>query len=80
LGLLRAELDRVRVEGVSVVDQELELGLISMAVPVTGPGGEVVAALNVPAHAPGRRPTDMRRDLLPPLEQTALAIGAELCG
>ncbi len=79
---LRSELARVRRDGVSVVDQELELGLISMAVPVTGrlPSGEVgiVAALNVPTHAgPGAAET-MRRELLPALQATAAAISADL--
>jgi IclR family pca regulon transcriptional regulator len=81
---LRAELERVRRDGVSLVDQELELGLISMAVPVTGrrESGEigVVAALNVPTHAgPGAAGT-MRRELLPALQATAVAISADLRG
>ena len=42
-----AELDVVRNTGFSLVDQELELGLRSLAVPITDASGTVVAAINV---------------------------------
>jgi IclR family pca regulon transcriptional regulator len=48
---LRQILRLVRRNGYSIVDQELELGLRSMAVPIQNPAGKVVAALNVGAHA-----------------------------
>lgn len=41
----------IRETGVCVVDQELEEGLRSLAVPVRSANGEVVAALNVGTHA-----------------------------
>ena len=44
---LGRELDRVRAQGFSYVQQELELGLCSAAVPVHGRSGETIAALNV---------------------------------
>jgi IclR family transcriptional regulator, pca regulon regulatory protein len=49
--LLRRELQRVRAEGYSLVDQELELGLRSIAVPVRQSDGRAVAAINVGAQA-----------------------------
>ena len=49
--LLREEVLRVRAAGAAVVDQELEAGLRSVAVPVRGPGGDVVAALNTSMQA-----------------------------
>lgn len=55
---LRRELDAVRERGWCLVDQELEVGLRSIAVPVLSPDGTVAAALNVsmstmPGTAPG---------------------------
>ena len=44
---LGRELDRVRGQGFAYVQQELELGLCSVAVPVHGRSGETIAALNV---------------------------------
>ncbi|MEZ2391505.1 IclR family transcriptional regulator C-terminal domain-containing protein [bacterium RCC_150] len=49
-GLL-AELDRVRKQGWCVLDQELELGLMSVAAPVRNAAGKVVAAVNVSLQA-----------------------------
>ena len=48
---LRAELDRVREQGWSVVDGELEPGLRSIAAPLRGRDGGVIAALNVSTSA-----------------------------
>lgn len=44
---LREELEKIRVQGYAVVDQELEIGLRSVAVPVFSADGTVVAAMNV---------------------------------
>ncbi len=48
---LRQELARVRSQGHALVDQEMELGLRTLAVPLRNHRGEVVAALNVSALA-----------------------------
>jgi Transcriptional regulator len=44
-------LQLVREQGWCVVDQELEQGLRSIAVPVYDASGQVLAALNVSTHA-----------------------------
>ena len=44
---LYEEIDNVRALGWSIVDQELEIGLRSISVPIRHTDGEVVAALNV---------------------------------
>jgi len=44
---LKAELTRVRTQGYALVAQELEPGLCSIAVPIRGGDGRVVAGLNV---------------------------------
>jgi IclR family transcriptional regulator, pca regulon regulatory protein len=77
-GELRAELARVRERGWSLVDQELEEGLRSIAAPIRDRGGDVVAAVNVSAHASRTSKDTMRRSLLPPLLRTAAEIEAEL--
>lgn len=46
-GGLLAELDQVRRTGIAVNDEELESALRSIAAPVRGRSGEVVAAVNV---------------------------------
>lgn len=46
-----AEIARVRDRGFAVIDQEVETGLCSIAVPITNARGQVVAALNVGVSA-----------------------------
>jgi IclR family pca regulon transcriptional regulator len=48
---LHKVLEKVRNDGFAMVDQELEEGLRSVAVPVRVAGGQVVAAMNVGTHA-----------------------------
>jgi IclR family pca regulon transcriptional regulator len=47
---LREELARVRTQGWSLVEHELEPDVIGIAAPIFGGGGKVVGALNVSAH------------------------------
>ena len=44
---LLIELDRIRSQGYALVDQELEIGLRSVAVPVFNANGSIAAAMNV---------------------------------
>ncbi|MCY6380207.1 IclR family transcriptional regulator domain-containing protein [Hoeflea prorocentri] len=44
---LHAELARVREDGYSVIDQEVEMGLCSIAVPLHNNQGQVIAAMNL---------------------------------
>ncbi len=44
---IKAELDRVRIEGFSIAEEELYLGSLSVAVPVVRPDGMPMAAINV---------------------------------
>ncbi len=77
---LRDKLCRVRADGYAAVDQELELGVRSVAVPVRSRSGKTVAALNVSGHATRVSMRDMRRNFLPPLRAAADAIAASLSG
>jgi IclR family transcriptional regulator, pca regulon regulatory protein len=71
---LAAEIDRCRRQGFSLVDEELELGLRSIAVPVRDRAGRVVAALNVSTQASRFTPAEMEREILPPLLEAARRI------
>lgn len=62
---LMAELARVRAQGHAVVDQELEIGLRSVAVPILRSDGSVAAALNVGAQANRLSPDDIACRILP---------------
>lgn len=75
---LRSELRLARERGWTLVDQELEEGLRSLAVPIRTRVGEAVAAVNLSAHAARRSPEDMVEQLLPPLKRTAERIEADL--
>ncbi|WP_112137128.1 IclR family transcriptional regulator domain-containing protein [Glycomyces dulcitolivorans] len=75
---LRAELDLVRAQGWAFVDQELEDGLRSIAVPIRNQWGRAVAAVNVSSHASRTDLDSARRDLLPPLMATATRILADM--
>lgn len=66
-----AELGRVRERGYAIIDQELELGLRSIAVPLKNQRGETIAALNVGAPAAHISLTQMVADVLPLLKAAA---------
>ncbi|RZU00724.1 IclR family transcriptional regulator [Rivibacter subsaxonicus] len=64
---LRLELLRTRAQGYAMVDQELELGLRTIAVPLRNYRGDVVAAMNVSVHASRMRMEQLVEQCLPPL-------------
>jgi IclR family pca regulon transcriptional regulator len=74
---LVAELDHVRRQGFSLVEQELEVGLRSLAVPIRMPDGRVVAAVNVSTSA-GLLVADTVQVLQPALRRAAQRIEADL--
>ena len=74
---LRAALAKIGTQGYALVDQELEVGLRSIAVPLRV-RGKVVAALNVSMHASRGSSDAARRELLPPLREAADAVEADL--
>ncbi|HKV25848.1 MAG TPA: IclR family transcriptional regulator C-terminal domain-containing protein [Candidatus Acidoferrum sp.] len=68
---LRQILRMVQRTGYSVVDQELESGLRSLAVPIRDPNGRVVAALNVGTHAQRVSIQELQNRFLPQLRAAA---------
>lgn len=73
---LRLALRNVRRNGYALVDQELEVGLRSMAVPVYSPTGRVIATLNLSGHAPRMPVYDMQTRFLSHLRNAAAELGA----
>ncbi len=63
--LLKEEIAKVRRQGYAVIDQELEIGLCSIAVPVSNDRGRVVAAINVGAPAAILPAADLSAHCLP---------------
>jgi IclR family pca regulon transcriptional regulator len=77
-GKLRAEIEKVRRQGWALVDQELEIGLRAVAVPICNPSGAVVAAMNLSTHASRRSAEAIQQDLLPALRRAAETIERDL--
>ncbi|MEU9654968.1 IclR family transcriptional regulator domain-containing protein [Streptomyces chartreusis] len=75
---LETTLTNVRSHGYALVDEELEAGLRSVAVPVRDRTGRVVAALNVAMHAARRTVEECVRDVLPELVETAGRVEGDL--
>lgn len=61
----------VRQEGFALNDQELEIGLRSIAVPVYAPNGRVVATVNLSGNAPRMPMLEMQTRFLPHLRAAA---------
>ena len=68
---LMAELERVRDQGYALINQELELGLCSIAVPLRNRFGKTIAALNVGAPAAHVSPEQMVEQFFPLLQDAA---------
>lgn len=75
---LRKRLQQVRKQGHALLDQELEVGLRSIAVPLRDARGSVVAAINVGTHASRVSLEVMKTQFLPQLLQCAQALGSVL--
>jgi IclR family pca regulon transcriptional regulator len=73
--LLR-EIEVARKQGWALVDQELEMGLRSLAVPIVDASARVIAALNIGTHASRWPIQKLTQEVLPQLRQTAAAISA----
>jgi IclR family transcriptional regulator, pca regulon regulatory protein len=75
---LRAELARVKAQGWSIVNQELEEGLRAVAAPIRDRRDRVIAAVNISTQASRTSLETMRRELLPPLLATVKRIESDL--
>jgi IclR family pca regulon transcriptional regulator len=74
---MQALFDRVcadREQGFSIVDEELERGLRSIAVPVLDRAGQAVGAINLSAHTTRTTRNELREKYLPGLKRIAQQI------
>jgi IclR family pca regulon transcriptional regulator len=76
--VFRAELTRIRRDGIAVNDEELAYGLRSIAAPISTRSGHVVAALNLAVHRSMASTTDLLERFAPAVRRTAAAISAEV--
>ena len=67
----RAELERIRVSGFAVNDEELAYGLRSIAAPIQAHSGEVLAALNLAVHRTMSTMDELIARFGPAVKQTA---------
>jgi IclR family pca regulon transcriptional regulator len=72
---LRGALNAARRDGYAVVDQELEIGLRSIAVRVSDRDGRSVAAINVGTQSSRVSVAEMESKFLPPLRAAAHELG-----
>jgi IclR family pca regulon transcriptional regulator len=70
---LCAELATIREQGFALVNQELEIGLVAVAVPIRDRHGRTRAAINLSTHV-GRKSLEDVRALVPAIQQTATDI------
>jgi IclR family pca regulon transcriptional regulator len=75
---LRMLLKSARELGYSIMSDELELGLRSVAVPLRDSRGRVVAAMSVSTYSTRETSRKDIEDVLPPLRATAEALTANI--
>jgi IclR family pca regulon transcriptional regulator len=68
-------LRQVRSDGFALADEELELGLRSIAVPVRSRNGSTIAAMNTGVHAARVSADEMLSRILPVLQDNARTLG-----
>ena len=76
---LRRRVERIRGEGHATQDQEHDVGMVAVAVPVLRPGGACAGALALSAPVFRQRLEDLV-GMLPPLREAAGELGARLAG
>lgn len=72
---LASVIHQIRKDGFALVDEELELGLRSIAVAVKNRQNETIAAMNIGVHAVRVSTDDMIHRLLPILRENARLLG-----
>ncbi|WP_454254121.1 IclR family transcriptional regulator domain-containing protein [Pseudomonas sp. Marseille-Q8238] len=75
---LRESIAEIRQQGWVIIDQELEVGLRSVAVPVCDPAGQVLAALNVGTHVGRISRQELEVRFLPALLEASRDLSSRL--
>ena len=68
---LKKELEKIKNQGYALVDQEIEAGVISIAVPVFNRNNNVIAGLNIAGSPSVYSKQKLIEDVLPTLKNTA---------
>jgi len=76
LDVLLARLETIRTQGYEIAAEEIFAGDISVAAPVHGPNGNVIAAVNIAVARPRWTVEEVREKLAPIVTETALAISS----
>ena len=76
----REILQRTRAEGYCLVDQELEVGLLSIATPIRTYSGKIIAAANIGIPTVRATPEHMIAKVLPKLRETCERLAGALPG
>jgi len=77
---LTARIAQVRKQGWSLVNQELEEGVVSMAAPIVNRAGQMVAALNISGQANRTSARTMQETMLPHLLVATQSVSRMLGG
>lgn len=77
-GTLGKEVERVRRQGWSLINEELEIGARAISVPLNDQSGHIFAALNVSCYAGRIQPKAMIEEFLPHMVATAKSINYEM--
>jgi IclR family pca regulon transcriptional regulator len=75
---LRAELMAVRAQGYATTVDQLDYGITALAVPIRGPDGRTIAALNTSGYTGMVTPAQLIADRLPVLREAASHIAHEI--
>ena len=75
---LRESIKEIRRQGWVIIDQELEVGLRSLAVPLKDSAGQVLAALNVGTHAGRVSRQELETRFLPVLLEASRELSTRL--
>ncbi|KJH82325.1 IclR family transcriptional regulator domain-containing protein [Stutzerimonas stutzeri] len=75
---IRASIEEIRQQGWVIIDQELEVGLRSLAVPLKDSAGQVLAALNVGTHASRVTKQELETRFLPVLLEASKELSTRL--
>lgn len=75
---LRASIQQIREQGWVIIDQELEVSLRSVAVPLRDSAGQVLAAINVGTHAGRVSRQELESRFLPALLEASKELSARL--
>ncbi|OWT59179.1 IclR family transcriptional regulator domain-containing protein [Candidimonas nitroreducens] len=76
--VLAGEIEVARTQGWYLIDQEIEHGIRSVAMPIRDTSGKTIAAVNVSSYSTRVSLTQLHRKFLPRIRQTVEKIEAEL--